>query len=261
LSDPDTSNLDPLRRFSDRVEDYVRYRPSYPAEVVRFLEAKTGLSAKSVVADVGAGTGIFTRILLDTGATVFAVEPNDAMRGAAEAEFGRRPNFKSTKGSAEATGLADRSVTLITCAQAFHWFDPQAAGREYRRILEQEGWCVLIWNTALVGGSEFAIGYERIKGKFGTDFQRIRHDTIEKSGRFDAFFGAGRWGKQAFENAQTLDYPGLKGRLLSSSYAPKAGQPRHEAMIADLRGLYDRCQKDGCVRMDYTTEVFFGRLT
>jgi SAM-dependent methyltransferase len=249
-----------LRRFSDRVDDYVRYRPRYPDEVVRFLGAKAGLSATGAVADIGSGTGIFTSMLVRTGAVVFAVEPNDAMRAAAEAELRGSPNFRSVRGTAEATGLSDGAVSLITCAQAFHWFEPAATRREFGRILSRGGWCSAIWNTAKTGGSAFAAGYERIKEEFGTDFQRVRHETVEKSGRFDAFFGAGNWGKAEFENHQTLDLEGLKGRLLSSSYAPKEGQPRHREMIAALERLFDRCQEGGAVRMDYATEVFFGQF-
>jgi SAM-dependent methyltransferase len=256
----DPSNLDPLRRFSDRVGDYVRYRPGYPAEVVAFLRARAGLSAASAVADVGSGTGIFTRPLLDAGARVFAVEPNDAMRGAAEAEFLGRENFTSVKGTAEATGLPDGSVSLVACAQAFHWFDPAAAHREFTRILAPGGWCAVVWNTSVVDASAFARGYERLKGEFGTDFQRVRHETLEKSGRFDAFFGAGRWDKEVFGNYQVLDFESLKGRLLSSSYAPNAGHPRHGAMMASLRTLFDACQREGVVRMDYRTELFVGQL-
>src|ERR1017187_8835274 len=154
-SAPESSDLDPLRRFSDRVEDYVRYRPGYPAGLIRALRSKAGLAQTSVVADVGSGTGIFTRLLLDEGARVFAVEPNDTMRGAAEAELRSRANFVSVKGTAEATGLEDHSVSLVTCAQAFHWFDPAGTRREFRRILAAGGWCALIWNTAIAGGSDF----------------------------------------------------------------------------------------------------------
>ncbi len=253
------SDLNPLRRFSDRVEDYVRYRPGYPPEVIDILVSEAALSGASAVADVGSGTGIFTRLLLGTGATVVAVEPNDAMRGAAEAEFRGRANFTSVKGSAEATGLGDRSLSLVTCAQAFHWFDPAGARREFRRILAADGWCALIWNTAIVGGTEFSIGYERIKEEFGTDFKRVRHENIEKSGRFDVFFGAAGWKKECVENSQTLDFEGLKGRLLSSSYAPKEGNPGYEAMIEALEELFIRCRIQGVVRMDYRTEVFLGR--
>lgn len=242
------------------MDDYVRYRPGYPRGVIELLRARAGLAAASAVADVGAGTGIFTGMLLDAGATVFAVEPNGAMRAAAEAQFGGRPGFRSVKGSAEATGLPGGSVTLVTCAQAFHWFEPAAARREFGRILAPRGWCALVWNTAVADASEFSVGYERIKEDFGTDFTHVRREYVESSGRFDAFFGAGGWTKSEFGNSQTLDLAGLKGRLLSSSYAPKEGHPRHGAMIAALENLFDRCQDDGAVRMRYTTEVFLGRL-
>jgi len=256
----DPSDLDPLGRFSDRVEDYARYRPGYPAALIRFLGAKTRLAEASVVADVGSGTGIFTRLLLGTGAKVYAVEPNDAMRSAAEAEFRGRADFVSMKGTAEATGLEDRSVALITCAQAFHWFDAARARQEFRRILIPDGWCALIWNTSIVGSGGFAAGYDSIKEEFRTDVQLVRHEDIEQTGRLDAFFGAGRWSKKCFPNCQTLDFKGLKGRLLSSSYAPKEEHPRHEAMMAALKELFDRCQKGGVIRMDYRTGLFLGRL-
>jgi SAM-dependent methyltransferase len=213
------------------------------------------------VADVGSGTGIFTRLLLGTGAKVFAVEPNDAMRNAAETELGARANFVSVKGTAEATGLEGNSVSLVTCAQAFHWFDTAGTRREFRRILVADGWCALIWNTAVVGGADFAAGYEGIKVEFGTDSKRVRHETMEKSGRFDAFFGAGRCVKESFANSQTLDFEGLTGRLLSSSYAPKEGHPRHVEMMAALKELFDRCREGGVVRLDYRTKLFLGRLS
>jgi len=256
----DRTDPDPLKRFSDRVEDYVRYRPGYPSEVIEFLRSRMGLGDASVVADVGAGTGIFTRMLLETGARVIAVEPNDAMRRAAEAELELFKNFTSVKGSAEATGLPANFASLITCAQAFHWFEPSRTRKEFIRMAQRNGWCAVIWNTAVVDRTEFSLGYERIKEEFGTDFQRIRHEKIEKNDRFNAFFGVGNWAKKTFENSQTLDFKGLKGRLLSSSYAPKEGHLQHEQMIAALTRLFNQCQKDGVVRMDYNTEVFFGKL-
>jgi SAM-dependent methyltransferase len=257
---PKASDLNPKGRFSDRVDDYVRYRPSYPPGVVALLRERAGLSDSSVVADVGSGTGIFTRLLLDTGARVFAVEPNDAMRRAAEAAFQGRPNFTSVRGSAESTGLPGRSVSLVACAQAFHWFDGAAARAEFMRILEPGGWCALVWNTSVSAGGEFAVGYENLKNEFGTDFKRVRHESLEASGRFSAFFGEGPWTREGLENSQTLDFEGLKGRLLSSSYAPGAGHPRHGAMLEALARLFERCQVEGRVRMDYVTEVFLGRL-
>jgi SAM-dependent methyltransferase len=252
-------DLNPLGRFSSRVGDYVRYRPSYPAALIDFLKAQAGLGPGSPVADVGAGTGIFTRLLLRAGARVFAVEPNDEMRAAAEAEFQGVPGFVSVKGTAEATGLADASVALITCAQAFHWFDPEKTRREFQRILVPPGQCALIWNTAVRRG-EFAEGYEEIKARFGTDFQQIRHENIEASQRFVAFFGVGGWKKQVFENSQVLDAEGLKGRLMSSSYAPPPDHPGHAPMIAAFQELFARCQRSGTIRMEYETELYLGRF-
>jgi SAM-dependent methyltransferase len=257
---PDPKDFNPLSRFSDRVEDYVLYRPSYPSSVISFLAANAGLSTASAVADIGSGTGIFTRLLLDTGASVVAVEPNDAMRHAAETALNHRPNFRSVKGTAEATGLPDESVSLITSAQAFHWFDPAAARKEFRRISMVRGTCALIWNTAVAGASEFGIGYEQIKESSASESDRVRHEDSEKSGRFDMLFGAGNWERHVFENSQSLDLKGVKGRMLSSSYAPKEGHPRHGPMIKALEMLFDRCQKDGLIPIEYTTKVFFGRI-
>jgi SAM-dependent methyltransferase len=250
----------PLSRFSDRVADYVRYRPSYPPALLQFLAQKTGLGAASTVADVGAGTGIFTSQLLETGAKVWAVEPNPEMRAAAEAQLGARDRFVSQTGSADATGLPDRSISHITCAQAFHWFDPVTAGREFRRILIPAGWCALIWNSNLPEASEFDAGYERIKNEFGTDFKEINHQARPKE-RFHVLFGSAPWQKHSFPNFQTFDSDGLQGRLLSSSYAPKPGQPGHAPMLAALAELFARCQRDGQVRMEYETELFLGQLT
>jgi SAM-dependent methyltransferase len=251
--------LDPLNRFSDRVGNYVKYRPTYPPELIAFLRAHAGLGPSAAVADIGSGTGIFTGLLLSTGARVLAVEPNDAMRQAAETAFGGTANFVSVKGSAEACGLDAQSVSLITCAQAFHWFKPEEARREFLRILIPAGCCALIWNTAIIDASGFAIGYEKLKVEFGTDHNQIRHEDVVRSGRVDVLFGAENWKRHTFANHQILDLTALKGRLLSSSYAPKEGSPKYEPMIAELDRLFARTQRDGRVRMDYVTELFLGR--
>jgi len=253
------SSPDPLRRFTDRVEDYVRYRPNYPAALLQFLGERAGLSQASRLADVGSGTGIFTAQLLELVGEVWAVEPNAAMRAAAEVQLGSRAGFHSVAGTSEATGLPDHAVAAVTCAQAFHWFKPAETRREFQRILVPGGWCALVWNTSKQDGSPFAAGYERIKADFGTDFGAIRHEDIPTA-RFAAFFGPGGWEKSVFAHAQTFDLPGLKGRLLSSSYASKAGHPRHLPMIAAVEALFARCQEGGLVRMNYDTELLLGRF-
>jgi SAM-dependent methyltransferase len=255
-----SGELNPLGRFSDRVADYVRYRPSYPPALLAALQAQAGLGPAAAVADIGSGTGLFTRLLLEVAGRVYGVEPNGPMRAAAEADLGDCPGFCSVPGTAEATGLPDHSVTLVTCAQAFHWFDPVAARREFQRILTPMGHCALIWNTTVVTG-DFALGYEEIKDRFGTDFKAIRHEHLTTAGRFESFFGPAGWQRSAFANAQVLDWPGLKGRLLSSSYAPPPGHAGHAPMLAALQALFDRSQAGGVVRMEYTTELFLGRFS
>ena len=253
------SDLNPLVRFTDRVGDYVRFRPSYPAALIAFLRSRTGLGPGSSAADVGSGTGIFTGLLLETGARVFAIEPNDAMRGAAEAALAGRANFTSVAGTAEATGLPAGSVSLVTSAQAFHWFDPAPTGREFRRILAPGGWCALVWNTVIPDRSEFARGYERIKEGLGSEFRKVRQENRRSADRFAAVFGSRGWERHVFPNFQELDFDGLIGRLRSSSYAPKEGHPAYEPTVAALRRLFDRFQENGRVRMEYETELFLGR--
>jgi SAM-dependent methyltransferase len=249
MTPPPAAAPDPRQRFSDRVGDYVRYRPGYPAAAVDLVARRAGIGEGSPVADIGSGTGIFTGLLLATGATVFAVEPNDAMRAAAESALGGRANFRSIRGSAEETGLPAQSVGLVTCAQAFHWFDVPRARREFARILTPGGWCALVWNSAQVGDSAFARGYEAIKEAYGRDFQRVRHEGRVRDERCDQLYGAGRWELRSFASAQHLDLEALKGRLLSSSYAPKEGEPAHAPMMASLARLFDETQIQGRVTM------------
>ncbi|HEY2347162.1 MAG TPA: class I SAM-dependent methyltransferase [Xanthomonadaceae bacterium] len=251
--------LDPTSRFSDRVEDYVRHRPDYPAALLPWLRDACGIDAGWRVADIGAGTGISTRMWLDAGHEVIGVEPNAAMRSAAQAAFTGHPRAAWIDGSAECTSLPDASVDLVCAAQAFHWFEPAATHREWARVLRPGGLAVVFWNTRLATGNGFQEGYERLLRDFGTDYQRIagRHPDDEAMRRW---FGPGLQAAQRFAHGQSLDFAGLQGRLLSSSYAPKAGHPRHEAMLAALRGLFDAHALEGRVRIDYATRVFAGTL-
>ena len=153
---------DPTRRFSDRVDNYVRYRPSYPTAVLETLRSECDLSVATVVADIGSGTGILTRLFLENGNRVYGVEPNAEMRGAAEKLLRDFPGFESVAGTAEETGLAANSIDLVVAAQAFHWFDPDRAGMEFQRILRPGGWVALVWNERLVGASPFLREYEEL---------------------------------------------------------------------------------------------------
>lgn len=248
---------DAAARFSDRVDDYVRYRPGYPAGVLEILRAETGLAQEHVVADVGAGTGISAALFLDHGSVVHAVEPNPEMRAAAEARLGGRPGFHLHAGSAEATGLADASVDYVVAAQAFHWFDPVGAAAEWGRILRPGGWRVLLWNTRRTGATPFLRGYERLLREHGTDYAAVTHENVGEDALRTAL-GAG-YGRRTVPSAQAFDLAGLAGRLRSSSYAPNAGDPRHAPMMAALERLFAEHAVGGEVRFEYDTEVYFGR--
>jgi SAM-dependent methyltransferase len=251
--------VDNKERFTNRVETYVKYRPSYPEEAIDYLYQTVGLLQTSKVADVGAGTGIFSKLLVERGSRVIAVEPNQAMREAAEQWLGGYRNFSTVSGSAEATGLPDQSVHYIVCAQAFHWFDRTAAKTEFRRILKPGGKVALIWNSRLTSGTPFLEEYERLLHEFGTDYALVNHKNISLEG-LQSFFEAG--GPQAvrFANSQHFDFEGLRGRLLSSSYCPVPGDVNYKPMMEELRAIFDRNQKDGKVSIDYETEVFWGEV-
>ena len=251
---------DPTGRFTDRVADYARYRPSYPPELLQLLREELGLRPEHVVADVGSGTGILTGILLANGNRVFAVEPNRAMARAAEERLGGDPNFRSVDGRAEATGLEPGQVDFIVVGQAFHWFDVARTREEFRRILEPDGGVALVWNIRRVDGGPFLRDYEAFLRKWGTDYKEVS-DRYQDEAAMQAFFGPGGYGTRRFDYRQTFDLAGLRGRLLSSSYTPARGEPRRERMLAALPELFDRHQVGGQVAFEYDTYVHHGRLT
>jgi SAM-dependent methyltransferase len=249
---------DSTQRFSPRVENYVRYRPGYPSEILGLLKKECGLTRESVVADIAFGTGIFTRLLLEDGNLVIGVEPNQAMRQAGEEFLKAYPNFASVAGAAEATTLSDDSVDIITVAQAAHWFDCERARIEFRRILKPGGWLVLIWNERRLDADAFARDYEALVIQFGTDYEEVRHQGAQRSVK--ELFASASYQVREFETQQEFDYPALEGRLLSSSYAPLAGHPNYEPMLEELRRIFDARQAEGRVAFDYATRVFFGPL-
>jgi len=245
-------------RFDDRVENYAAHRPGYPAGVVRLLRDELGLAPASVVADVGSGTGILAEMFLREGCRVFAVEPNVLMRAAAESRLNSYPNFESVAGAAEATTLAAASVDFVAAAQAFHWFDADRARAEFRRVLNAEGWAVVVWNNRRTESTAFLRDYEQLLRRFGTDYAQVSA-TYSNRDRLARLFPAG-YRTATFDNFQMFDYDGLRGRALSASYVPLAGHPAHESMLAELSRVFDAHQQGGAVRVEYDTEVFYGRL-
>jgi SAM-dependent methyltransferase len=249
-------NTEPTQRFSSRVDNYSRFRPRYPKEILEILKQQCGLTPAFIIADVASGTGMFTRLLLENGNHVFGVEPNAEMRQAGEEYLANYPNFTSLAGAAEETSLPDHSVDLITCAQAAHWFDRDKALSEFHRILRPGGYLVLIWNDRRIDATAFARDYEQLLLKYGTDYGEVkRRDKASTE-----FFGSINHKKRVLRNFQDLDYAGLEGRLLSSSYTPQSAHATYAPMKAALKHIFDGHQIGGRVRMEYDTKLYFGQL-
>jgi SAM-dependent methyltransferase len=241
----------PTERFSNRVDNYVKYRPGYPPAVLDLLAAECGLTPASVIADIGSGTGILTRLFLERGQRVYGVEPNREMRAAGERLLAGFAGFTSVPATAEQTTLPDRSVDFVTAGQAFHWFDRAAARREFERILRPDGWVVLLWNSRAASAGGFQADYE----------QFIREHSNLGPSDFERFFGPGGYRQARFANRQVFDFDGLRGRFLSASYAPEPDHPGYGPMLAALRRLFDAHQVDGMFAIDYDTVLYYGQFT
>jgi len=248
----------PTARFSDRVEDYVRYRPGYPPEVLDLLRAECELRPSHIVADIASGTGVFTRLLLENGNSVFAVEPNTEMREMGIRQLESYGRLVSIAGTAEETTLRSASVDFVTAAQAAHWFDLPRARAEFARILRPGGWCVLIWNERRTATTPFLRDYEQLLLTYGTDYKEVRHERT--TAMIHEFFAPAPHRERVFDLRQRFDYEGTAGRLLSSSYAPLEDHPSHAPMMQELQRIFRAHAQDNVVEFEYYTRVFYGHL-
>lgn len=246
---------DSTTRFSNRVENYVKYRPGYPKEILQLFRDEMELTGSSVVADIGSGTGISARLFLENGNTVYGVEPNAAMRAAAEEYLKDFPAFRSIYGTSDATGLDDGSVDLVIAAQAFHWFEPESSRAEFRRILRKDGYIALIWNERQLDTTAFLREYEQFLLKFASDYTKVRHENTDEK-ELRKFF-QGDFRTATFENSQIFDFEGLKGRVLSSSYMPSEDDPGFGAMVAELQRLFAKHEESGKIKVLYDTNIHY----
>ncbi|MBK1876154.1 class I SAM-dependent methyltransferase [Pelagicoccus mobilis] len=250
---------DSTKRFSDRVESYIKYRPSYPSDTLDSLEKITCNGKPITIADIGSGTGISTQLLLERGHTVFGVEPNTPMREAAEQQLSRYPNFRSVNGRSDATQLPDSSVDLIVAAQSFHWFELEPTKMEFVRILKPGGQLALIWNERLTDSSPFLREYEALLQTRATDYQTVNHSNITDED-IESFFQPNPIEIVRFPNQQLFDYEGLSGRCQSSSYVPAEGTAGHDSFFEGLREIFDRNAENGSVSFEYQTTLYIGHL-
>jgi len=250
--------LDPTKRFSNRVQNYLKFRPSYPPGVITVLEAECGLTSDSVVADLGSGTGILSELFLKHGNRVIGVEPNREMRAASDQLLAKYANFSSVDGRAEATTISDQSIDFVVAGQSFHWFRRDQARAEFVRVLKTGGWVAIMWNGFRVESSPINKAYQRLVLRYGTDYQEV---TREITGlEMESFYAPGSCKAAHFEFRQLFDFEAFQGRLLSSSYAPEPDHPSYETMLRDLRDIFQAHQEQGKVTFHYETELYYGQL-
>lgn len=243
-------------RFSNRAENYARFRPGYPDELFTFIEAALDLRSADNIVDIGSGTGLFAEPLLKHGHNVVCLEPNEDMRKAGEERLKKYPSFQSIQSTGEHTGLEDNSVDLITIAQTFHWLDPVAARLECHRILKPHGHVVLAWNRQ-TNQSEFCKKYTDLRNKYRIgEPGPVQIDPLA----INHFFAPQAPITKAFANKQLLDFEGLKGQLLSKSYIPLPGHDLYDAMITELIQLFIANNENGLVTIEYETLVYWGKL-
>ena len=246
-------------KFTGKASLYEKYRPEYPKEFIDYLFNKIGFSKESMIADIGAGTGILSKQLLEKGSKVICVEPNDSMRQTAERELSSFHNFISLDGSAENTKIPEKSVDYITVAQAFHWFDVEKFKVECQRILKLKGKAILVWNNRETN-SELIIENGQICKKFCKDFKGFSGGQDEKPESFSMFFKEGICDYRIFENNLTFDVDGFIGRNLSASYAPKEGDPKYKPFVDALSELFSKYSVNEKLVMPNITRSYVGQV-
>jgi SAM-dependent methyltransferase len=246
-------------RFTGRAGVYSKYRPGYPAEYIDYLIAANLLAAGSVIADIGAGTGILSRQLLERGLKVLAVEPNADMRKTSEQQMASYPAFISVNGAAEDTTLESASVDLVTAAQAFHWFDHEKFKIECRRILKEGTKVALAWNSRDYT-YELVQENEELCKEYCPDFVAFSHGIESTPEVFAAFFKGGAYEFCSFRNDVQYDIEGFIGRNLSGSYSPAEGDSNYRPFIEGLTTLFNRFSSHGQLIVPSITRSYMGNV-
>lgn len=255
----DEFSVNPTGRFSGRVEAYRRYRSRYPREIIPLLREKCGLTSESLVADIGAGTGMLAEIFLENGNSVYAVEPNAEMRAACAELAAQYPKLTCIDGTAEATRLPHHSADLIAVGRAFHWFDHDRCRPEFMRILRPGGWVVLAGQGPRRGKEPVQDDYQEILRVHGIDYSRLRERYNIKNA-IRQFFAGGALHEAEFAGYEDLTYEGLEGHTLSLSVTPQPGHPGFPAMQDALKNYFEKYQRDGKVQLPMNCRVSMGQL-
>lgn len=250
--------MDNTKRFSNRVDDYQKFRPSYTDETIDYIFGNFGLSKDSVIADIGSGTGIFTEKVLPECKLVYAVEPNWEMRAAAEKKLSSYKSYRSVTGTSENTTLDDASLDGITVAQAFHWFDIEKTKREFARILKKDAFVFLIWNNRITD-TPFLKEYESILINKIPEYTVVNHNNITED--IIKTFLIRDYSKAVFPNNQIFDIDGVLGRLKSSSYTPGENTVEYGIIKELITKSFNQYSENGVVSFNYNTEIYSGKIT
>lgn len=248
------NETDNTKRFSNRVEDYIKYRPHYPKELTELLKKEIGLESHNIIADVGSGTGISSKLFLENGNLVYGVEPNDSMRTAQEYLLSSENNFISVNGTGEQTTLENNSIDVIFCGQAFHWLDKPKSKIEFQRILKPDGKIVLVWNQRSLQ-SQFQQAYDKVLFECVPAYRNIKHRNSDNQ-EIAEFFDPASMKKVVLSNQQEFDLNSLIGRLQSSSYCPKSGAA-HQRLMQQIELLFMKYQKNNKITFEYDTNVYW----
>ncbi|WP_188746983.1 class I SAM-dependent methyltransferase [Parapedobacter defluvii] len=247
-----------ISRFSHRAMLYDRFRPHYPQELVAFLRERIDPDSGQAVADIAAGTGIFTEQIAQWGNTVFVVEPNASMRRLAHRRLAGFKNCIFVDGTAESTGLPDQSVDMVVSAQAFHWFDLTKTKAEFKRIGRDSLLVAVVWNLRNTD-SLFEQEYESLVRTYGVDYLSVSQRRMATE-EVLTFFAPTAPEYRIFEHADFLGFTALRGRMLSYSFMPDETSPVYEEMLEAVAALFDRHQENGKVRLSYQTRLFIGGI-
>ena len=261
---PEDDGLDSTDRFSARAAEYTRHRPNYPQALLDFLEGEGWIGIGTQVADVGAGTGIFTEQLIGKGCEVWAVEPNGAMLSMAETRLQGRNQFHAVPADAEDIRIDDGSVDLVTAVQAFHWFDLEAARSEFTRILRSPKRVALVWSVRDPEASPFMEAFDDILQQHALEYDEVFDRLDARLAELDDFFGGTEgdaYRHRTFDYTQTVGLQGLFGLVTSFSYMPRPNDDAFDAVIADLQDLFDDYADGGSVDIEYDTELYYGVLS
>ncbi|MGG0175103.1 class I SAM-dependent methyltransferase [Gottfriedia acidiceleris] len=246
-----------IENFTGKADLYSKFRPSYPNEYINYLLSENHLGEGNVIADIGSGTGILTRLLLEKKLTVLAIEPNDEMRGIAEKTLKEYDQYKSINATAENTSLKNNSVDLITVAQAFHWFDKEKFRLECKRILKENLKVSLVWNSKDLL-SPLMIELQEICKETCPRFKGFSGGIEDTPDVYNQFFKNENYEKMVFRNDLEMDLEGFLGRNLSSSFSPLSGEEEFEPYRTALTNLFNKYSINGKIIYPYITKSYLG---